>query len=119
MEKLVYIALFAPLVGSLFAAIFGAKPKNLITGLATSALLAISMISSLILLFSVRDGAVIHVELMDWIVAGDFKVSFGFVADQVSATMMAVVTVVSTSVHIYSIGYMEHDKGFNRYFSYL
>ena len=119
MEKLVYIALFAPLVGSLFAAMFGAKPKNLITGLVTSALLAISMISSLILLFHVRDGAVVHVELMDWITAGDFSVSFGFVADQVSATMMAVVTIVSTSVHVYSIGYMEHDKGFNRYFSYL
>ncbi len=119
MEKLVYIALFAPLVGSLFAGIFGAKPKNLITGIVTSILLAISMISSLILLFNVKDGAIVSVNLMDWIVAGDFKVSFGFVADQVSTTMMAVVTIVSTFVHIYSIGYMEHDKGFNRYFSYL
>lgn len=119
MEKFLYIALFAPLVGSLFASLFGAKKKTLITGVATSTLLAISLICSLILLNYVSYGEVVSVEMMDWIMAGDFSVSFGFVVDQVSAIMMVVVTSVSTLVHIYSIGYMDHDKGFNRYFSYL
>jgi len=119
MEKFLYIALFAPLVGSLFAAIFGASKKNIITGLVTSALLGLSFISSVILLKYVSNGAVIEVHMMDWIMAGDFNVGFGFVVDQVSAIMMIVVTSVSTIVHIYSIGYMDHDKGFNRYFSYL
>jgi len=46
-------------------------------------------------------------------------IPFGFVVDKVSVTMMVVVTTVSTVVHIYSNGYMDHDKSFNRFFSYL
>jgi NADH-quinone oxidoreductase subunit L len=57
--------------------------------------------------------------MFDWIMAGDFSVPFGFLVDEVTVTMMLVVSLVSTAVHIYSIGYMEHDKGFNRFFSYL
>ncbi len=120
METLLYVALFAPLVGSLFAGIFGASPKNLITGLVTSSLIFISFISSVFLFLHLYNGGeIVQVEMMDWIMAGDLNVPFGFVADQVSVTMMLVVTLVSTVVHIYSIGYMEHDKGFNRFFSYL
>ncbi len=119
MEMYLYIALFAPLVGSLFAALFGASPKTIIAGIVPSALLFISFLSSLVLLTHVIDGDVVHVEMMTWIAAGDLYIPFGFVVDQVSATMMMVVTIVSTVVHVYSIGYMDHDKGFNRFFSYL
>ena len=119
MESLVYIALFAPLVGSLFAALFSTTPKVLLTGIVTSALLGVSFIASVILLVMVLSGAHIHVVLFEWISAGHLHIPFGFLVDEVSATMMVVVTLVSTLVHIYSIGYMEHDKGFNRFFSYL
>ncbi|MCH9812777.1 MAG: NADH-quinone oxidoreductase subunit L [Epsilonproteobacteria bacterium] len=119
MEKYLYIALFAPIVGSLFAAMFGNRPKNLITGLVTSGLLFASWVASMILLMNVDGDNVVKVKLMDWIAAGTFNLDFGFVADQVSVIMMVTVTTVSTLVHIYSIGYMDHDKGFNRYFSYL
>ena len=119
METLVYIALFAPLVGSLFAAMFGMSPKKQITGIVTSILLFISFLASVNLLIAVWESGPIHVKLMDWIVAGDMSVPFGFNVDQVTAVMMVVVTTVSTVVHIYSNGYMEHDKGFNRFFSYL
>ena len=119
MESLLYIALFAPLAGSLFAAIYGASPKNLITGIATSGLIFASFVSSVILLFHVSDGNIVHVKMMDWIVAGDLSIPYGFIVDNVSVIMMLVVTLVSTIVHIYSIGYMENDKGFNRFFSYL
>ncbi len=119
MEVYLYIALFAPLVGSLFAAVFGDKPKNLITGIATSGLLFASWISSIILLMNVDASSTVHVKMMDWIAAGSINIDFGFIADPVSVIMMVTVTTVSMLVHIYSIGYMEHDKGFNRYFSYL
>ncbi len=119
MEMYLYIALFAPLVGSLFAALFGASPKTIIAGIVPSALLFISFLSSLVLLIHVIDGDVVHVEMMTWIAAGDLYIPFGFIVDQVSATMMMVVTIVSTVVHVYSIGYMDRDKGFNRFFSYL
>ena len=119
MESLVYIALFSPLVGSLFAAMFGMSPKKQITGIVTSILLFISFLASVNLLMYVWENGPIHVKLMDWIVAGDMYIPFGFNVDQVTAVMMTVVTTVSTVVHIYSNGYMEHDKGFNRFFSYL
>ncbi len=119
MESLVYIALFAPLLGSLLAALFSTTPKIIGVGIMTSALLGISLIASIILLSIVSGGVQIHVTLMEWIGAGDLLIPFGFVVDEVSATMMVVVTLVSTLVHVYSIGYMEHDIGFNRFFSYL
>jgi NADH-quinone oxidoreductase subunit L len=120
MEKYLYIALFAPLVGSLFAALFANKPKLLFTGIVTSLFLGVSMIASLNLLFHVfTSQEEIHVRMMDWIVIGQINIPFGFIVDPISATMMCVVTIVSTMVHIHSIGYMDHDKSFNRFFSYL
>ncbi|BDY13293.1 NADH-quinone oxidoreductase subunit L [Hydrogenimonas cancrithermarum] len=119
METYLYIALFAPLVGSLFAAIFADKPKTLVTGIATSTLLFVSWISSVVLLMHVVHGEVVHVKMMDWIHAGGLYIPFGFVVDQVTATMMFVVTTVSTVVHVYSIGYMDHDRSFNRFFAWL
>ena len=120
MEKYIYIALFAPLVGSLVAALFATQPKTAFTGWFTSFMLAVSMVASINLLAYVyTTDSILHVELFDWISVGNLSIPFGFVVDQVSVVMMTVVTVVSTMVHIHSIGYMEHDRGFNRYFSYL
>lgn len=119
METYLYIALFAPLVGSLFAGLFGARPKTIIAGLVPTGLLFASLVSSTILLTHVLAGNTVHVEMMTWMETGDLYIPFGFVVDQVSVTMMMVVTIVSTVVHVYSIGYMDHDKGFNRFFSYL
>lgn len=119
MENLSLIVLFAPLVGSLFAALYGNKPRNVITGIFTSSMLAISMVAAILIFIDVMNGQTTHFKIMDWIVVGSLSIPFGIVVDEVSATMMLVVTIVSTMVHIHSIGYMGHDKGFNRYFSYL
>ncbi len=120
MESLVYVALFAPFVGSLFAGLFFARsPKTHLVGIVASGLLALSFIASLMLAIHVAEFGAVHVTLMDWINAGDLSIPFGFLVDEVSVTMMVVVTLVSTVVHIYSIGYMDHDKGYNRFFSYL
>jgi len=119
MENYVYIALFAPLVGSLFAALFAQRPKTPLVGIVTSALLLVSFVASVILAIHVMHEGPIHVRMMDWIMAGDMMIPFGFIVDPVSVTMMVVVTLVSTVVHIYSNGYMDHDKSFNRFFSYL
>jgi len=120
MEKFVYIALFAPLVSSLFAALYGMSPKKTFVGIIASMLLATSFLASATLAaFVYQTGGSVHVTMMEWIGAGDLMIPFGFLVDQVSVTMMTVVTLVSTVVHIYSIGYMDHDKSFNRFFSYL
>jgi len=120
MEKFVYIALFAPLAGSLFAALFGMTPRKIFVGIVGSLFIGLAFVSSSILAYTLyTTGTVVHVRMMDWIQAGDFSVSFGFVVDQISVTMMTVVSLVSAIVHVYAIGYMDHDKSFNRFFSYL
>lgn len=119
MELYLYIALFAPLVGSLYAALFSGSPKSQHVGIVASGLLFTSFVSSAILLSYVMSGHIVHVEMMTWMATGDLYIPFGFVVDQVSVVMMMVVTIVSTVVHVYSIGYMDHDKGFNRFFSWL
>jgi len=120
MESLVYIALFAPFASSMFAALFGMSERKIYVGIISSSLLGLSFIASAMLAFYVYGtGKIVHVTMMEWISAGDLTIPFGFVVDQISVTMMTVVTLVSTIVHIYSIGYMDHDKSFNRFFSYL
>ena len=120
MESLVYIALFAPFVSSMFAALFGMSERRTFVGVVASLLLFTSFAASATLAMHIAStGTAIHLKMMDWISAGDLHIPFGFIVDQVSVTMMTVVTLVSTVVHIYSIGYMDHDKSFNRFFSYL
>ena len=120
MEIYLYIALFSPLVGSMFAAFFGASKRTKIAGIVPSLLLGVSFLASAVLLEHILSGGdVIHVELMTWMATGNLYIPFGFIVDEISITMMMVVTLVSTIVHIYAIGYMDHDKGFNRFFSYL
>ena len=120
MESLVYIALFAPFVGSLFAGLFFARrPRNHLVGIVASALIGVTFVSSVILAMHVAEYGPVHVTMMNWISAGDLSIPFGFLVDEVSVTMMVVVSLVSTIVHIYSTGYMDHDKGYNRFFSYL
>lgn len=120
MEKYLYIALFAPLVSSLFGALFTATPKKQFVGIIASLFIFTAFLSSSVLLVHILSGGEkIHVEMMTWMATGDLYIPFGFVVDQVSVTMMMVVTLVSTIVHVYSIGYMDHDAGFNRFFSWL
>ncbi|MDR2636021.1 MAG: NADH-quinone oxidoreductase subunit L [Campylobacteraceae bacterium] len=118
MEKYVYIALFAPLAAAIFAAFFAMREKNLITGIVNSLFIALSTAASIMLLYSMGEEGV-HLDLISWISIADLSIPFGFVVDRVSVMMMVTVGVVSTAVHVYSIGYMSHDKSFNRFFSYL
>ncbi|NEW60083.1 NADH-quinone oxidoreductase subunit L [Sulfurovum sp. bin170] len=120
MESLVYIALFAPFVGSLFAGLFFARsPKSILVGVVNPALIGVSFLASVALAMHVAEFGAVHVTMMDWISMGGLNIPFGFLVDEVSVTMMLVVTLVSTVVHIYSNGYMDHDKSFNRFFAYL
>ncbi|WP_299547173.1 NADH-quinone oxidoreductase subunit L [uncultured Helicobacter sp.] len=120
MEVILYSALFAPLIGSLFGIPFASKKKFLGVGVFASLMLGVSCFASLLLfVYTFQGGVALKVTLMDWIGAGGLYIPFGFLVDSVSATMMFVVTLVSLCVHIYAIGYMSHDTSFNRFFVYL
>ncbi|MEW6569966.1 MAG: NADH-quinone oxidoreductase subunit L [Nitrospirota bacterium] len=78
-----------------------------------------SFIISVITLFQVINGKTINEDLYTWMISGNFKVSVGFLIDQLTAVMLFVVTGVGSLIFIYSIGYMHGDKGYYRFFAYL
>ncbi|EGK8008443.1 NADH-quinone oxidoreductase subunit L [Campylobacter lari] len=114
MQNLALIALFSPLVSAIVLGIFAFSAKKIILGYLASLFIAFSAFASIILL---SNGVHFNFELGTWISLVD--VSFGFKIDSITLIMMNVVSIVATFVHLYSIFYMEHDEGFNRYFSYL
>ncbi len=114
----------APLVGSLLAGIFGTALGGNRIGRALSHSLTIlgvlvALLISLKTLGSVIDGARFNETLYTWMVVGGLKMEVGFMIDGLTAMMMVVVTFVSLMVHIYTIGYMEEDEGYNRFFAYI
>lgn len=119
MQNYALISLFAPLLSFLFAAIFCLQKKHILVGIISSSFIIISMVSTFILLFYVAHNGTINVYLDDFINLASLNIPYGFMIDEVSVIMMSVITLVGSIVHIYSIGYMEHDDGFNKYFAYL
>jgi NADH-quinone oxidoreductase subunit L len=77
------------------------------------------IISVMTLKSVVADGARFNATLYEWMVVGGLKMEVGFMVDGLTAMMMCVVTFVSLMVHIYTIGYMEEDDGYNRFFAYI
>ena len=112
-------SLFAPLLSSLLAGSFVSFKRTKIIGIICSILIIISTLSSIALLEYAIDNRQIYLSLAEFINSGSLNIDFGILIDSVSAVMMVTVGVVSSIVHIYSIGYMEYDSGFNKFFSYL
>ncbi len=78
-----------------------------------------SFVVTVMVLLDVMSGRTLNEDLYVWIVSGNFKVSVGFMIDQLTAVMLVVVTSVSFLVHVYSIGYMQDDPGYYRFYAYL
>ncbi|MCL4474706.1 MAG: NADH-quinone oxidoreductase subunit L [Nitrospirae bacterium] len=78
-----------------------------------------SWVVSMMAVAEVLQGKTVNADLYTWITSGGFKVSVGFLIDQLTSVMLVVVTTCSTLIHIYSAGYMHGDKGYYRFFSYL
>jgi NADH-quinone oxidoreductase subunit L len=114
----------APLVGATLAGILGTTfGGNVLGRRATHSLtilgVLVSFILSVMTLFSVMDGARFNETIYEWMVVGGLKMEIGFMVDGLTAMMMCVVTFVSLMVHLYTIGYMEEDRGYNRFFAYI
>ncbi len=114
----------APLVGSTLAGLFGTRfGGNWIGRRLTHTLtilgVLVAFVLSVMTLKNVIDGARFNETLYTWMVVGGLKMEVGFLIDGITAMMMCVVTFVSLMVHLYTIGYMEEDEGYNRFFSYI
>jgi NADH-quinone oxidoreductase subunit L len=115
----------APLVGAVLAGIFGTQFGGNWIGRRASHWLTIGgvflafVISAMTLQSVVQDGARLNETLYTWMVVGGLKMEIGFMVDGLTAMMMCVVTFVSLMVHLYTVGYMDEDEGYNRFFAYI
>ena len=114
----------APLAGAAIAGLFGTKffGNKIGRGASHSVTILgvlIALIISVQTLLAVLDGATYNGTLYNWMTVAGIKLEIGFMVDSLTAMMMCVVTFVSLMVHIYTIGYMKEDPGYNRFFSYI
>ena len=115
----------APLVGAVLAGIFGTQfggnwiGRKVSHSLTIGGVLLAFVLSALTLQSVVQDGARLNETLYTWMVVGGLKMEIGFMVDGLTAMMMCVVTFVSLMVHLYTIGYMDEDEGYNRFFAYI
>ncbi|AEG68683.1 NADH-quinone oxidoreductase subunit L [Ralstonia solanacearum] len=114
----------APLAGAAIAGLFGTKFFGEKIGRAASHSVtilgvAIAFILSALVLSDVVNGASFNGTVYEWMTVDSLKMEVGFLIDSLTAMMMCVVTFVSLMVHIYTIGYMQEDPGYNRFFAYI
>src|SRR5690606_30792277 len=119
MEKLYLLVPLAPLFGAIAAGLFGRFIGTTWSHRVTIALVLVSLIASLVIFVDVLQGNTFNGSVYTWMVLGETHFEIGFLIDSLSATMMVVVTLVSLMVHIYTIGYMHGDPGYQRFFSYI
>jgi len=119
MKTLYLLIPLAPLAGAIIAGLFGKQIGRV--GAHTVAILgvAIAFLASLAVFQDVQAGNTFNGTLYTWLTSGDLTLEIGFLIDPLSAVMMLVVTFVSLMVHIYTVGYMADDPGYQRFFSYI
>ena len=115
----------APLAGALLAGVFGTRlggnwiGRRMTHSLAILGVLVSFILSAMTLNSVVTEGARFNQVIYQWMTVGTLQMEIGFLVDGLTAMMMCVVTFVSLMVHIYTIGYMEEDEGYNRFFAYI
>ena len=122
--SLYLIIALAPLAGAILAGLFGTgflgrQVSRRGSHLITIGLVAVSAIGSVIVFRDVLNGHTFDGTVYTWSIIGQTKLEIGFLIDPLSALMMLVVTSVSLMVHIYTIGYMSEDPGYQRFFAYI
>jgi NADH-quinone oxidoreductase subunit L len=119
MKSLYLVVPLAPLVGAAIAGLFCRVIPRWVAHSVTIAGVAIAMVASIVIVRDVLAGNSYNGDVYTWMTSGEYRFSVGFLIDTLTATMMLVVTSVSLMVHIYTIGYMQDDPGYNRFFSYI
>jgi NADH-quinone oxidoreductase subunit L len=119
METIYLLVPLAPLAGAVLAGLLGWKFGRGFAHSVTILGVAVSFALSVFVLLDVLKGHVFNGPVYTWAVSGGIPMEVGFLIDPLTALMMVVVTFVSLMVHIYTIGYMHDDPGYQRFFSYI
>ena len=117
--QLYLIVPLAPLAGAILAGLFGRQIGRAGAHWITIIGVAISFAASCVIFADVLKGNGFNGPVYTWLVSGGTRFEIGFLIDRLSALMMVVVTFVSLMVHIYTIGYMADDPGYQRFFAYI
>ncbi|MEJ2174286.1 MAG: NADH-quinone oxidoreductase subunit L [bacterium] len=119
MKTLYLLVPLAPLVARIVAGLWGRAFGRAGAHWITCLSVALSFVASCIVFSDVLSGNSFNGSVYTWITMGETRLEIGFLIDRLSALMMVVVTFVSLMVHIYTIGYMADDPGYQRFFSYI
>ena len=119
MQTLYLIIPLAPLAGALVAGLLCMKISNRAAHSITIFGMLVSTIGAAVVFYDVLQGHTYNGSVYTWLVSGETRYEIGFLIDRLSAIMMLVDAFVSLMVHIYTIGYMPDDPGYNRFFSYI
>ena len=119
MQEIYLLVPLAPLAGAVIVGLFGGKLGRGVSHWLCILGVAIAMVASYVVWRDVFAGHSFNGDVYTWLKSGSVKFAVGFLIDPLTATMMLVVTFVSLMVHIYTIGYMEEDPGYTRFFSYI
>ncbi|WP_277111401.1 NADH-quinone oxidoreductase subunit L [Chryseobacterium taklimakanense] len=120
MENLIFTIVLLPLAGFLINGLFGKMlPKNVVGGIATLVVFAAFCIASYLFFNFDKTSQPVIVRAFEWFRINGIQVNFSFQIDQLSLMMIMIITGIGSLIHLYSIGYMSHDKGFHRFFAYL
>lgn len=119
MQKLYLLVPLAPLVGAILAGLFGKQIGRAGAHIVTILGVAIALAASVVIFQDVQAGNTFNGPIYTWMEAGGVSFEVGFQIDALTVMMMLVVTFVSLMVHIYTIGYMSEDPGYQRFFSYI
>lgn len=119
MQKLYLLVPMAPLLGAVLAGLFGNIIGRRLSHVVTILGVATAFVASLFVFQDVQAGNTFNGALYTWATSGGIKFEIGFLIDNLTVMMMLVVTFVSLMVHIYTIGYMSDDPGYQRFFSYI
>jgi NADH-quinone oxidoreductase subunit L len=118
-RSLYLVVPLAPLVGAIIAGLFGKAIGRRGAHWVTIIGVAIAFMASVAIFKDVMAGHTYNGEVYTWLETGGFKFEIGFLIDRLTVLMMLVVSFVSLMVHIYTIGYMADDPGYQRFFSYI
>ena len=114
------IALLSPLIGGVLAAFLGKLLGKIFVNVVTILGVTISFALSIIIALDIwESSAVLNQNIYTWLDIGNMSFHIGILIDNLTASMMVVVTFVSLMVHVYTIGYMHDDPGYHRFFSYI
>ncbi|TAK92170.1 MAG: NADH-quinone oxidoreductase subunit L [Burkholderiaceae bacterium] len=119
MKTLALIVPLAPLAGAVLAGFFGKQIGRIGAHCAAILGVLVSFIASVLIFRDVLSGQTFNETIYTWMTVGSLKLEVGFMLDNLTTTMMCVVTFVSLMVHVYTIGYMHDDPGYQRFFSYI